>query len=321
MNEKRIQGCFLPITSEVISFLQALASDLRFVGMPCRTYTHRGSVRLAYDPYELQSLDLAKVGGKLRSRQLLRYRVFVSRYEESSLRSLFIDGSEVEIDRIDPKVEVCRTEVDFKIHRYCRLLQTVPSGPRVGRRIAALIYDVGQGRRAIMGAIMLASPLFSVHARDELFGWINRQPIKVAGLRRIMDLSLCMAVPPYNYLLAGKLMATLAVCGTMSREFSQRYRDRLLAVTTTCATGLHCPIFNRIMICKGGLYRRVGETTGYTTTMFSDKTSLAARELIKAKRLASDISGWNTMRVLKTAVRHCGINPEPLLQAGNHKGV
>jgi hypothetical protein len=138
-----------------------------------------------------------------------------------------------------------------------------------------------------------------------------------------MDLALCMALPPYNYLLAGKLMAMLAMSKTLFFEFLHRYRNPLLAVTTTCANGLHCPIFNRIMIRSGGLYRRIGETTGYTTMIFSQPTARAARALIKARRLAgsADISAWNTIRLLKTALRHCRINPEPLLQVGNHKGV
>jgi hypothetical protein len=153
----------------------ALATDLRFIGMPVKTFARDRKLRLTCTVHELGPQEYAKIVGWLRLRQLWHQRAFVRAFEKSSLRQLFIDGSELEMDRIEPKIEVCRTTADFAIHRYCRLSQSVPSGPRVGRRIAALIYDVGQCRRVLMGAVMLASPLYSVHARDEYFSWANRK--------------------------------------------------------------------------------------------------------------------------------------------------
>jgi hypothetical protein len=323
MSEWEIRSGILPGLSVVKRFLKSLASDLRFVGASARISRRGRAVSLSCANCKPKSTDQIKLGAKVRSRQLWEQRDFLNAFEHSSLRSLFLDGGDLSIDRITPEIVVCETRTDFIKHRYCRLRQAVPSGPRVGRRIAALVYDTGQQRRVLMGAIMLASPLYTVRARDEFLGWTGQKKIKDAGLRRVMDLSLCIALPPYNLLLAGKLMAILAVSTTMSREFYRRYGDHLLAVTTTAANGIHCPLFNRIMIKPGGLYRRIGETTGYTTAFFSDATLHAARALVKDRGLAktSEIAGWNTIRVLKTALRHCHLNPEPLLQVGNRKGI
>jgi hypothetical protein len=323
VNQKATKARFTVASKHVVKFLGALAGDLRFVGMRPRQFRHNSSVKLTFEPRKFATAEYTLIGNRIRQRQLWEHRNAVYTFENSPLKALFINGDEIDLDRIHPKVELCQSDVDFTIHQYCRLRQSVPSGSRVGRRIAALVYDIGQNRRVLMGAIMLASPLYSVRARDAYLEWNSKKAIKDAGLRRMMDLSLCMALPPYNELLVGKLVATLAVSKTMAREFSRRYDDNLLAVTTTSATGLHCPIFNRIMIAPGGLYRRIGETTGYTTILFSEATLRSAREVIRAHNLGhgKEVTTWNTIRILKTALRHCGIDPEPLLQAGNHKGV
>jgi hypothetical protein len=305
----------------VLHFVECLAEDIRFVGMKPRMAKRDGKMQLDYVARNISPSDHVKIARMIRSRQISKQRAFIRAFERSSGGVPFVAGKELQLKRIKPKLHICRTPADLAIHRYCRLTQTVPSGPRVGRRIAALVYDVGQRRPVLMGAITLASPLYSVRARDEFFAWGRSKRIKAVGLRRVMDVSLCMALPPYNFILTGKLIAMLAASETLSNEFRRRYHDRLLALTTTCATGLHCPIFNRIMIRRGGLYRRIGETTGYTGMIFSDDTVSAARRLIQARRLAEECSMWNTTRILKTAMTYCGIKPGPLFGIGNRKGV
>jgi hypothetical protein len=306
---------------DVVRFIHSLAKDLRMVGMKPRITRRGRTIQLSYVARTISTGDQKRIAKMIRSRQLSHQHDFIRRVENSLGELPFITGRNLQIKRIKPEVHICRTPYDFAIHRYCRLTQTVPSGPRTGRRIAALVYDAGQRSPAVMGALMLASPLYSVRARDEFLGWTKSLQVKNLGLKRAMDLSLCMALPPYNCLRAGKLVATLAVSDTLSKEFALRYRNKLLAITTTCATGLHCPIFNRIMIRPGGLYRRIGETTGYSAMIFSDKTVAAARNLIKMRCLAQNYSMWNTTRILKTALTYCGVSAAPLFQTGNRKGV
>ena len=306
---------------EVRHFVRCLSEDIRFVGMKPQMVKRDGKMHLNYVARNISASDHAKIARMIRSRQISKQQAFIRAFEKSFSGLPFVAGKKIQLKRIKPTVHICRTPSDLAIHRYCRLIQTVPSGPRVGRRIAALVYDVGQHRPILIGAITLASPLYSVRARDEFFAWGKSKRIKDAGLRRVMDVSLCMALPPYNLILSGKLVAMLAASETRSKEFTRRYHDRLLALTTTCATGLHCPIFNRIMIRRGGLYRRIGETTGYTGMIFSNDTVTAARRLIQARRLAKDCSMWNTTRILKTAMTYCGIKTGPLFGIGNRKGV
>jgi hypothetical protein len=177
-----------------------------------------------------------------------------------------------------------------------------------------------------MGIIGLASSIYTLGSRDSYLGWspVSSRRIKNAGLRRIMDLAYCMAIPPYTYMLGGKLIATLALSDPVRNEFKRKYGDTLLGLVTTCASGLHCPIFNRIMIKPGGLYRRIGQTAGYSTVIFSPDS------LQLAKRVASRQSGGRRSARLRTsqsidtlrrALRACGVNPEPILRLGSFKGV
>ena len=73
-----------------------------------------------------------------------------------------------------------------------------------------------------------------------------------------MDLARCVAAPGIRAAAGGKLLAAIACSTIACDEFEARYGDSLLAVVATCATGLHYPHVNRIVISCRALYRRIG---------------------------------------------------------------
>jgi hypothetical protein len=93
-----------------------------------------------------------------------------------------------------------------------------------------------------------------------------------------MDMPVCVALPDWAGLRGGKLVAALACSAEIADLFASRYSDRLprggslLAIVTLCATGAHCPIFNRIMLRPGGLFRSIGMTAGFSIAFVSDTT-------------------------------------------------
>lgn len=190
-----------------------------------------------------------------------------------------------------------------------------------------LIYDEGQDAPALMGAVGLASSLYTVGARDRYLGWVGeeRRSMKEMGLRHVMDLAVCISFPPYAELLGGKLVALTAMSEALAQRHEEKYGNSLLALFTTCATGIHCAIFNRIMIRKGGLYRRIGETSGYTAVLYSRNTLRLARALLERRkrrmRRGQLLPHLRPTRILKTAMRSCGVSPDPLLNLGVRKGV
>jgi hypothetical protein len=147
----------------------------------------------------------------------------------------------------------------------------------------------------------------------------------------MMQLSVCLAVPPYNFLRGGKLMAALAFTDPIQEEFRKRYNkpgtcatDQLLALVTTSAAGDPSAIFNRIHVravfsqtereeYAGELYRRIGWTSGHTSLMLSDETVKRAQEMARlspGRALnGSGESGDRTRdRNVARALRECGIS-------------
>jgi hypothetical protein len=262
----------------------------------------------------------------IRNNQLLSDAKFVFDAEQREIKEIFMDGANLSLDLIRPRIHICVGREDFRIFNYARLLQSVPSGRRVGREIRALVFDEGHGQPRLMGAIGLASSSYSIACRDSYLTWTSskNKKKKDSGLRSTMDLSLCVSVPPYSYLFGGKLMALLSFSEPIVSEFNRKYKEPLLAIIASCATGIHCPIFNRIMIRPGGLFRRIGQTAGYSTLAYSSSTTAAARHLLTdlGKLDSSDrMLCSKSLRILKTALDFCDLPIDPFLRMGSQKGV
>lgn len=123
-------------------------------------------------------------------------------------------------------------------------------------------------------------------------------------------------------------MAALALSKTVADEYQLKYKrkfrrgTKLQGLTTICAGGTHCPIFNRIMLRPGGLYRRVGETSGYTTAYFSEETMNMARRLVESSHRRRDSAVFGkSMRIIKSALRICDLPYEQIVKNGLRKGV
>jgi hypothetical protein len=76
------------------------------------------------------------------------------------------------------------------------------------------------------------------------------------------------------------------------------------------------------MLRPGGLYRRIGETAGYTTAFFSKNTMEKARELVKSQHQHVDVEVFGkSLRLIKSALRICNLPYEALVKVGLPKGV
>jgi hypothetical protein len=231
-----------------------------------------------------------------------------------------IDGARLNVNSVAPKIEFCRDRSQRRLFRLCSLLQNVPVQRLLFRQIAAIVRDEGNTGRPIIGAFGLASPLRSMKCRDRLLGWNQSSRRRVQGLRHGMQLSVCIAMPPYTHLRAGKLVAALAASQQVADEFARRYYpDSLQSITTTSARGLHSPIFNRIMIRRGGLYRRIGETEGFSTMIFGHDTLQAAQVLVSS--IDGSCSEARTMQTLNRALDLCNVSRRLVTRLGLKKGI
>jgi hypothetical protein len=206
------------------------------------------------------------------------------------------------------------------------LFQGVPTTNRVGRQLRCLVYDTGQSSPFLMGVFELTSGAYTLGCRDDYLQWRgeDRKGMKDKGLRRIMDLASVIALPPYSILFGGKLIAALAFSDCVQREVRRRYRSELLGIVATSATGLHCAILNRIRLRPGGLYRRIGQTSGYSTLFVSQATLNAARRFLPDFVSAPQgefSASVRPLHVLRVAMRACGMLPDQILKSAYPKGV
>jgi hypothetical protein len=255
-----------------------------------------------------------------RKKRINSERKFVRSVLKNGIEKEFINGADLKLDSIKPRVHFCSSQTDRSLFRLCMLLQSVPAQRLLYRQISALVRDDGQPGSPIIGAFGLASSIQALACRDRVLRWDSAPEARKRGLQSSMQLAVCIAVPPYSYLRAGKLIAALAASDLPADEFHRKYHPhRLESVVTTSATGLHSPIFNRVMVCRGGLYRRIGETSGYSTLAFSRATLSAARALVIHRD--GECPENRTIQVLKRALDLCNAPREKVVRLGLRKGV
>lgn len=237
------------------------------------------------------------------------------------LRGSTMPGRDLKVDAIDPEVTIVESTQDATLFDACRQSASVVSNRRIGRQVKAIIRDRGNGH-AVMGVIGLASSPYTLGCRDRLLDWTSSSKRRADGLRQSMDLACCVPLPPYSHLGTSKLLAALALSDSLEGAFERRYGQILRAVIGTSALGLHAPMLNRIMLVRGGLYRRIGETTGYTTSWASPELLASARSVIRLSdtRLVERRES-NGMRSMREALITSGVPYRRVLVVGPVKGV
>jgi len=146
-----------------------------------------------------------------------------------------------------------------------------------GRRLRFLVVDEYNGK--LIGLIGLGDPVFSLGPRDQWVGWTPAD--RKERLKNVMDAFVLGAVPPYSFLLCGKLVAMLAASDTVRRGFKRKYGGtcsvirrrvhdgRLALITTTSALG-RSSVYNRLRLGDRLLYQSVGFTRGSGEFHFSN---------------------------------------------------
>jgi hypothetical protein len=204
------------------------------------------------------------------------------RYQDHLL-DRFARGVEVVPRKFSPRlVEVHADSDEELLFRFARLQWSIPTSAGYGRRLRFLVIDESNDKLA--GLIGLGDPVFALQGRDGWIGW-SRDQCRV-GLHNVMDAFVLGAVPPYSYLLGGKLMALLVSSDEVRDAFTRKYgkslsvvkqrdlRSRLVLVTTTSALG-RSSIYNRLRFDGRTVFESVGFTRGsgefhFTNGLYKD---------------------------------------------------
>ena len=206
-----------------------------------------------------------------------RSRPRLERHEERLLKRT-ASGNEIDVTSILPElVEVGSRTEDELLFRYATLHWSIPVSSGYGRRLRFLIIDQQNGK--LMGIIGLGDPVFNLGPRDRWIGWTK--PIARHRLRHVMDLFVLGAVPPYSFLLCGKLAGLLATSNEVRIAVARKYagRDALiseqphdgsLALLTTMSALGRSSMYNRLKYYNELAFVGVGATRGYGEFQFSD---------------------------------------------------
>ena len=190
-----------------------------------------------------------------------------------------------------------------------------------------------------MGLFGLGDPVFSLGHRDQWIGW-NKED-RNERLHHVVDAYVLGAVPPYSFLIGGKLIALLATSNEVRNAFKDKYQGRtsvirerenageIALVTTISALGrsslynrLRCPEpnlsaqpdVNRLEdIEKRLAFECVGHTQGFGEFHFSNGIYGALRAYAKLNATATaSHASWadgfrNRQEVVKKALDKLGL--------------
>lgn len=192
----------------------------------------------------------------------------------SLIQEHIIDGKNLDITKIDPEIieiESGSKEEDF--FRWWNIVWwSLPYERAYGRQMRFIIWD--KYHNAPIGLVGLQSPILSWSARDKHLGinpderdfWVNQS----LNAQRIG------ALPPYNDIRGGKLVALLMTAEIVRKKFKKKYKDQktlllerklpsnLLFITTTGAYG-KSSVYNRLKFQGESVSEFIGYTQGSGT--------------------------------------------------------
>lgn len=188
-------------------------------------------------------------------------------------RRHFRSGCEIDPSKIAPVLKLVGDDnlwaEMFMIARSC---WSMPYSKGYGRRLRFVVYD--EYHEGLMGVIGLQSPPADLACRDELFEYPQSRKLELVN--STMDAYTVGALPPYSYLIGGKLCAGListdgirqaywrTYAGKKTEMVRQGVQQPLAAVTTTSAFG-RSSMYNRIKYNDRLLAEPIGFTMGYGT--------------------------------------------------------
>jgi hypothetical protein len=201
----------------------------------------------------------------------------------------FALGSEIDAERISPVLErVSAGSASGGLFRLASLTWSVPVSNGFGRRMRYLVWDQHNGK--LIGLIAIGDPVFNLSVRDNLIGWNVHE--RRDRLVNIMDAYVLGALPPYNMLLGGKLVACLVRSREIYDDFARLYgsttgiisqqkkRARLLAVTTSSSLG-RSSVYNRLKLNETPYFEPIGYTGGWGHFHIPDKLFTELRSYLR----------------------------------------
>ncbi len=205
-----------------------------------------------------------------RSEQIDIHKNFLTN-KALKIKNHLLNGKELDPRKIKLELrQIKKDTLEEDIYKWWNLIWwSVPYQRAYGRQMRFLLWD--KGHNAPFGLIGLQSPILKISARDkylniprdELDLWVNKS----------MQAQRLGALPPYNYLIGGKMVAMAMTSNELRGFYKEKYKDQktemkgrliepdLLFITTTSAFG-RSSIYNRIKFNNEPVAVNLGYTKG-----------------------------------------------------------
>ena len=256
-------GKTIPLLSLEAKIKRSLRRHLRELGF---SRDRDGMLRPPGDSKDcLRSLHRMQRAEKIRNEGSFLNRVW------PKLSKYFADGHEISPMFMSPRLELVNGGTwQSDLFRLASLIWSIPVSQGYGRRMRFIIWDDFNNK--LIGIVGLGDPVFNLRVRDELISWNVEDRKK--RLASIMDAYVLGAIPPYSFLLCGKLVATLIKTREIRDEFKNKYSTSkgiisgenknasLLMVTTSSALG-RSSIYNRLKLDGEYYFEPIGYTSGW----------------------------------------------------------
>jgi hypothetical protein len=259
MGKKKV----ITVSTRVATLKKRLRSHLKSLG-----FTKNGEGILV--PQGDSKDAIRTIHGVQRDDRLAINRHFISERFPHLIKH-FASGNEVDPSRISPVLQLLDSRTwETELFRLASLTWSVPVSNGFGRRLRYLVWDNHNGK--LIGIIAIGDPVFNLSVRDNLVKW----DAKGRGQRLVnmMDAYVLGALPPYNALLGGKLVACLIRSRDIYDDFTRAYGQtrgiiskrkknaRLLAVTTSSSMG-RSSVYNRLKLAGMEYFKPIGYTGGW----------------------------------------------------------
>jgi len=289
--------------------------------------------KLVISPPSYYNKEIIKQSMSVLRQEILRKnREWIEKHIDLAKKNL-AQGKDILKSEISPRIEICKTQKQHDLSRIFRYYWSSPYSEYVGRRIRLLIRDEGIDSSPIIGIAALGSSIIHIPDRDKWIGWDKE--IRTNNIVYTMDAYVLGALPPYNYLLGGKLVSYILASNEVREIYKEKYKDKTTIIRGRKAHDLVCIFttslygdssqYNRLRFKNRLLYIPIGYTSGHGTLHISNETFSAMQQLLVEKGIMitnrfGDGPNWR-MRVIRTASDIIGFDSDILLRHSFRRGI
>lgn len=147
---------------------------------------------------------------------------------ENKVKSFIAKPEDINVLKIQPRLVLIDGQ-SKSIYRdlwsYASSFWSIPITVGYGRRIRFLVFD--EQNNKLIGIVGLCDPIIGLDIRDRVsIGWTKEQ--KLQRLYNCMTAYILGAIPPYNLVLGGKLIALTLMFPEVQKIFLSKYGDSAL---------------------------------------------------------------------------------------------